>query len=400
MKTDDNTSALDQPAAMRADLEGAEYGSRHWIGNLPEGECLFTWYGDHFGYGGGTYSLGEIDRFGWTYLGPVLTPTEVATLKSDLTIAQMDAASGKTSAAVVAAIAGERAKFREALTFYADPVNWINSPSWDGDPECISEKAIPVTMEDGRPCDCGDRARAALASVQNAGTTSVTTPVFTRPDAQRAVDAGKYTSLDWFVAHNTPPGDDPTPISAWCGQLAAVLDEARAEGEARMQRRVADMIRTLAYYAAPDHYDGGDVTGHLYILDDAGGFAREALGMPRSLNVDGRFKIEMQCREMMSEPSAPAIPSVQGQVSPAARPLSPALVHSPMENAVSALDRLAEDLCEADAAAADACLDDATNFPGWAESDETRKAYFRQRAVEWMRRALSAPPSPAAGGQP
>lgn len=49
-----------------------------------------------------------------------------------------------------------------ALNFYADPDNWIGTPSWDGDPGCFTPKAIPVTRDEGRPCDCGDRARAAL----------------------------------------------------------------------------------------------------------------------------------------------------------------------------------------------------------------------------------------------
>jgi hypothetical protein len=53
-------------------------------------------------------------------------------------------------------------KLREALQFYADPKNWIDTPSWDGDPSCISPKAIPVLREDGRPCDCGETARKAL----------------------------------------------------------------------------------------------------------------------------------------------------------------------------------------------------------------------------------------------
>ncbi|TIU88841.1 MAG: hypothetical protein E5W06_00300 [Mesorhizobium sp.] len=52
----------------------------------------------------------------------------------------------------------------KALKFYADPENWIDTPSWDGDPTCFTPKAIPVTKEEdgSRPCDCGDVARAAL----------------------------------------------------------------------------------------------------------------------------------------------------------------------------------------------------------------------------------------------
>lgn len=58
----------------------------------------------------------------------------------------------------------EVARLRSALQFYANEANWIDTPSWDGDPECITPKAIPVNRSDdgGSPCDCGDRARAAL----------------------------------------------------------------------------------------------------------------------------------------------------------------------------------------------------------------------------------------------
>lgn len=56
-------------------------------------------------------------------------------------------------------------QLRAALEYYANPRNWIDSPSWDGDPGCFTPKAIPVIREvDGSsPCDCGDTARAALA---------------------------------------------------------------------------------------------------------------------------------------------------------------------------------------------------------------------------------------------
>jgi len=57
----------------------------------------------------------------------------------------------------------EAGRLREALAFYADPANWRDTPSWDGDPDCITPKAIPVDhTQEGSPCDCGDRARAAL----------------------------------------------------------------------------------------------------------------------------------------------------------------------------------------------------------------------------------------------
>ncbi|SEG64535.1 hypothetical protein SAMN04488115_108104 [Bosea lathyri] len=56
-------------------------------------------------------------------------------------------------------------EMREALEFYANTDNWVDTPSWDGDPSCITPKAIPVNRrEAGSPCDCGDKARAALAA--------------------------------------------------------------------------------------------------------------------------------------------------------------------------------------------------------------------------------------------
>jgi hypothetical protein len=55
---------------------------------------------------------------------------------------------------------------REALEFYADPDNWTDTPSWDGDPDNTTPKAIPILRNDeGHPCDCGDTARKALAAL-------------------------------------------------------------------------------------------------------------------------------------------------------------------------------------------------------------------------------------------
>ncbi len=62
------------------------------------------------------------------------------------------------------ALATEIARLRAGLEFYANPKNYINTPSWDDDPECITPDAIPVDhSQEGSPCDCGDRARAILA---------------------------------------------------------------------------------------------------------------------------------------------------------------------------------------------------------------------------------------------
>jgi hypothetical protein len=69
-----------------------------------------------------------------------------------------------TLRAQIAALQAAAAEMRAALEFYADPKNWIDTPSWNGDFECITPKAVPVLSEEGRPCDCGDTARAALAS--------------------------------------------------------------------------------------------------------------------------------------------------------------------------------------------------------------------------------------------
>lgn len=55
----------------------------------------------------------------------------------------------------------------------------------------------------------------------------------------------------------------------------------------------------LAYYAAPDHWDYGEVPGHVYAHDDAGSLARKTLGMPQRIPVGERFEIEMECRRIM-----------------------------------------------------------------------------------------------------
>lgn len=55
-------------------------------------------------------------------------------------------------------------KLVEALRWYSDECNYIDTPSWDGNPEVYTAKAIPVDTYDGAQyCDQGDRARAALA---------------------------------------------------------------------------------------------------------------------------------------------------------------------------------------------------------------------------------------------
>jgi len=43
-------------------------------------------------------------------------------------------------------------------------------------------------------------------------------------------------------------------------------------------------LTALKYYAENDHYDGGDVPGHIYVLDDHGRYAREALNRLASVS--------------------------------------------------------------------------------------------------------------------
>lgn len=52
---------------------------------------------------------------------------------------------------------------RKALEFYANPNNWVDTPSWDGDPSCITPKGVPVVDTMTGECDCGETARAALS---------------------------------------------------------------------------------------------------------------------------------------------------------------------------------------------------------------------------------------------
>jgi hypothetical protein len=77
-----------------------------------------------------------------------------------------DASTERIIRAYLAALPGPTDEAVEALRYYANPDNWRDTPSWDGDPSCITPKAIPVTTDpdDGsEQCDCGDIARAALA---------------------------------------------------------------------------------------------------------------------------------------------------------------------------------------------------------------------------------------------
>ena len=57
-------------------------------------------------------------------------------------------------------------------------------------------------------------------------------------------------------------------------EAADQLEALRSHAEA--------MAEKLAYYGTDEHYDGGDVPGHIYVLDDHGRYARQALAAYRS----------------------------------------------------------------------------------------------------------------------
>lgn len=80
--------------------------------------------------------------------------------------------SEKTPVEAVQEMQAEIERLQAALRFYADPKNYVDTPSWDGDPTCITPKAIPCSFQDegARICDCGDIARAALTLSGKDGT--------------------------------------------------------------------------------------------------------------------------------------------------------------------------------------------------------------------------------------
>lgn len=55
-------------------------------------------------------------------------------------------------------------RLEKALEFYANEKNYIDTPSWDDDPDCYTPKAIPVVYEEEGSyyCDCGETARKVL----------------------------------------------------------------------------------------------------------------------------------------------------------------------------------------------------------------------------------------------
>lgn len=101
------------------------------------------------------------------------------------------------------AVAGEAERLlaiaTDALGFYANKKNWIDTPPWDGDPEVLTPKAIPVGSDDdgARPCDCGDRARSALALLAAAPPV----PNCLRADADAELEelSAKATQGEWVA---------------------------------------------------------------------------------------------------------------------------------------------------------------------------------------------------------
>lgn len=78
--------------------------------------------------------------------------------------------------------------------------------------------------------------------------------------------------------------------------LVTVLDQVEA-----LEAEITRLRHSLAYYASPDHYVHGDVPGHIYILDDDGADARQALGLPGTLADSQRYDVELQCRRIWRE---------------------------------------------------------------------------------------------------
>lgn len=103
----------------------------------------------------------------------------------------------------------------------------------------------------------------------------------------------------------------------------------RAAGECALDRvsgtpPVAEVKRlraALAYYADPDHWEYGDVPGHVYAHDDAGGFARKALGMPSPIPAGERLEIELECRRIMEEEFEPSTTLPVGAMTAAGVPV-------------------------------------------------------------------------------
>ena len=120
----------------------------------------------------------------------------------------------------------EKCPEREALRFYADPANWIDTPDWDGDGSGGSPKAIPVDRsQEGSPCDCGDKARDALAGVGAA----------TSPERE---EAKRLVAL-WMLLDDIDTASD----------MAKSDNVAYREAVERIQRKRFDIISGVEFDA-------------------------------------------------------------------------------------------------------------------------------------------------------
>lgn len=160
-QTEARAIALKPAELMRA----IEYALRH----SPVVEVTPSEYGD---FEAEITEPTSLEAFATALIGE-LSPSIITTAlaKKDAELARLDADLVRTSSLYIGAISerdtyrAQLAEANKALDFYADPKNWIDTPSWDGDTSCITEKAIPVTMQEGSQiCDCGDVARRALTA--------------------------------------------------------------------------------------------------------------------------------------------------------------------------------------------------------------------------------------------
>lgn len=94
--------------------------------------------------------------------------------------------------------------------------------------------------------------------------------------------------------------DDNDHCAAWPSKEAAQSAAWRSVSTAPTTE-VLRLRAALAYYAAPDHWEYGEVPGHVYAHDDAGSLARKTLGLSQRIPVGERLEIELECRRIMSE---------------------------------------------------------------------------------------------------
>lgn len=68
---------------------------------------------------------------------------------------------------------------------------------------------------------------------------------------------------EWSKGYNEAIGD--------------VLNVLERRGFSEAADASTEVVEALTYYATDEHYDSGDVPGHIYVLDDHGRTARAAL---------------------------------------------------------------------------------------------------------------------------